>query len=92
MEKTPPTTPEGEKRTASPATSTPEQQDVHKTSGTEAIGGDSPAKFRQSELSESDESAINDSLSVNSSTIPFEKPDEVTELEPKVHCLSQNLP
>ena len=91
MDKTPPTTPEGEKRTSSPATSTPEQQEVHKTSGTEAIDGDSPAKFRQSELSESDESAINDSLWVNNSTTPFEKPDEDTTIQdadPNSSCVA----
>ena len=81
MEKLPPTSPKLDKRSTSPATSTPGQlQGVHYASSTEAIG-DSPAKFRQSELSESDESAINDSMSVNNSTVPYEKPDDDTTIQ-----------
>ena len=81
MEKLPPTSPKLDKRSTSPATSTPGQlQGVHHASSTEAIE-DSPAKFRQSELSESDESAINDSMSVNNSTVPYEKPDDDTTIQ-----------
>ena len=94
MEKTRSSTPEGEKRTPSPATSTPDQQEVHKASGPEAIGGDSPARFRHSELSESDESAINDSLWENNSATIHENPEEETTIQvtdPNSSCVASRI-
>ena len=91
MEKTPPSTPEAEKRTPSPATSTPDQQEVHKANGPDANGGDSPVRFRQSDLADSDESAINDSLWENNSATRQEDPEEETTIQgtdPKGSCIA----
>ena len=80
----PPTSPEVSRRSVSPATSTPGQHQVlQMASSMEANAGNTPAKFRYSELSESDESAIIDSPNGNESTILYEKPGDDTTIQEK---------
>ena len=91
MEKSPPSTPEAEKRTPSPTTSTPEQQEVQRAKGPDAVGEDTPGRFRQSDLAESDESAINDSLwDVNNATRQEDPEEDSTILgtDPKGSCIA----
>ena len=83
MEQSPPTSPEMI-RSVSPATSTADQHQVlQPVSCTDANGGSTPAKFHHSELSESEESAIMDSLTGNESTVLYEKPGDDTTIQEK---------
>ena len=94
LEYSPPASPKMIRQSVSPATSTPDQ---HQATQSGKYSGDreegSPARVRQSELSESEESAILNSYTEGDSTAIYEKPENDTtimEKNPEDSCVADN--
>ena len=78
MENSAPISPKATRESVSPATSTPGQLHLFSPLAGPVETLNSPARMRQSELSESDESAVLSSSPGEETTVLYEKPEDDT--------------